>query len=150
MNVLAVELGVAARPLILQHVSCEQVEQRVRLLQRRCADAAILARLRSAAALYVENGGLFSAVVVDDDDDAARRESPLVKKHKVLHGVFRLCSQAFMLTYHSADFSERLWPQFHVFIRDTDARLGCRAWAACLERGATPETHERFHFHAYF
>ena len=147
MNAVAVELNVAACPLVLQHISCEQVEQRVRLLQRRCADADILARLRSAAALYVENGGMFSAPVVGEEE---AKETPLVKKHKVLHGVFRLCSSAFMLTYHSVDFSEMQWPQFRRFIKDLGARLGCRAWAACLERGATAETHERFHFHAYF
>ena len=44
------------------------VEKRVRLLQRRCPDAALLARLRDAAQKYQDNGGMFSVPVVDEEE----------------------------------------------------------------------------------
>ena len=149
LNTLTTELQLAARPLVCGRDRNEQVERRVRLLQRRCPDDAFRNRLHAAALLYTENGGAFSAEVVRDSDDVGM-EVPKVAKHKVLQGSFRLQSEAFMLTYHSREFTGLVWPEFEQFVKDLSVHYGCRAWAACLEAGTTAETQDRCHLHAYF
>ena len=60
LNDLTVELRLAARPLSLNQDNGTLVEKRVRLLQRRCPDAAFRTRLHDAAEKYKANGGTFS------------------------------------------------------------------------------------------
>ena len=149
LNALAHEIGFAGAPLVLQRDDSGNVERRVRLLQRRCPDAAFRARLHDAAKMYADNGGSFSVALVDDEGSGLM-EAPFVAKHKVLEANFRLHSAAFMLTYHSRTFTEGTWPDFLAFVKSMLPRLGCRAWAACLERGTTASTENKFHLHAYF
>ena len=76
-----------------------------------CLGDTFRARLRGAALMYTENGGAFSVVVArdddDDDDGTVDMKVPKIAKHQVWKGNFRLQSQAFMLTYHSREFSGR-------------------------------------------
>ena len=139
LNALTVELGMAASSLRLERDEGSNVEKRVRLLQRRCPDASSLARLRAAAQRYTGNGGTFSAPVLDEEEHGPM-ELPYIAKHTVLKPTFRLCSEAFMLTYHSRLFTELTWPLFMAFVKAMLPRLGCRAWAACIERGTLAET----------
>ena len=43
-----------------------------------------------------------------------------------------------------------MWPAFEKFIQGVAAHVGCRGWAACMERGKSQVTQDRYHFHAYF
>ena len=148
LNSLTGELQLAAAPLVLNRADSSKVEQRVRLLQRRCPDAAFRARLHVAAKLYADNGGKFSVDLVDEEAHGPM-EVPFVTRHKVLQGDFRLHSQAFMLTYHSRTFTQDTWPAFAAFVKGMQRRFGCKAWAACLEQGTTPLSQDRYHLHAY-
>ena len=67
LNSLTGELQLAAAPLVLDRVDSNLVEQRVRLLQRRCPDATFRARLHDAAKLYTDNGGKFSVALVEEE-----------------------------------------------------------------------------------
>ena len=114
------------------------------LVSHSCPDDTFRARSRGAALMYAENGGAFSVDVVRDDvDGAVEMEVPKIAKHQVLKGNFRLQSQAFMLTYHSREFSGRVWPEFELFVKGLSAYHACRAWAACLETGTTTEVRGR-------
>ena len=55
-----------------------------------------------------------------------------------------------MLTYHSRLFTTLTWPLFLAFVKTLLPRLGCRAWAACVEKGTTAETAQKHHFHVCF
>ena len=68
LNTLSVEVQLAARPLVFGRDRHEQVEGRVRLLERRCHDATFRTRLRNAALVHTENGGVFSAEVALDGE----------------------------------------------------------------------------------
>ena len=149
LNSLTGELQLAAAPLVLDRVDSSLVEQRVRLLQRRCPDTTFRARLHDAAKLYTDNGGKFSVALVEEEAHGPM-EVPFVTRHKVLQGDFRLHSQAFMLTYHSRTFTQNTWPAFAAFVQGMLTRFGCKAWAACLEQGTTAQTKDRYHLHAYF
>ena len=149
LNVLAAEVGYAAKPLSFKRAAHSHVEHRVRALERRCLSDDLHHRLLAAARLYTENGGRFSVDVRPKDSDPMSDVS-LVAKHKVLRGNFRLHSEAFMLTYHSDSFTEATWVEFLAFVKALVPRLGCRAWAACMEKGTTPTTGDKYHFHAYF
>ena len=148
LNDLVREVGYTAQPLVLQTAGNDVVEQRVRALQRRCHSNDLHQRLHDAAKLYIDNGGRFSVDLVEQPTPDDTDLSP-VSKHKVLRGDFRLRSSAFMLTYHSPTFTEAHWLPFRDFLKTLVSRLGCRAWSACLERGTTPETCDKHHFHAY-
>ena len=111
LNVLAAEVGYAAKPLSFKRAAHSHVEHRVRALERRCLSDDLHHRLLAAARLYTENGGRFSVDVRPKDSDPMSDVS-LVAKHKVLRGNFRLHSEAFMLTYHSDSFTEATWVEF--------------------------------------
>ena len=149
LNTLATAVGYGAAPLSFKDDGPEDVEKRVRALQRRCISDNLHEQLLAATRLYTENGGRFSVAVHDPAQDELR-EVPFVAKHKVLVGDFRLASQAFMLTYHSNAFTQATWPVFLAFVKGLLTRLGCRAWSACMERGTSPQTFDKYHFHAYF
>ena len=80
INALTSEMSVPVSPLSLRSASSEEVEKRVRLLEARLSSPDQMQRLRSAAKLYVDSGGVFSAPVVADDQNTA---SP-VARHRVL------------------------------------------------------------------
>ena len=148
LNALATEVGYTAQALVLHTADNAVVEQRVRALQRRCHSNDLHQRLHAAAKLYLDNGGRFSVDLVEQPTPDETDLSP-VAKHKVLRGDFRLQSSAFMLTYHSSEFTEARWLPFRDFVKTMVKRLGCRAWSACIERGTTPQTRDKHHFHAY-
>ena len=149
LNELTTELNISARPLVLGRDDGSAVENRVRLMQRRCPTVSFSNRLRDAAALYTQSGGKFDAHVLTEED-AVCMEVPAVMKHKILQGHFRLRSEAFMLTYHSKHIVPSMWPDFEKFIKGVAKQLGARAWAACLKKGTTDDTATQHHFHAYF
>ena len=66
--------------------------------------------------MYTDNGGTFSVPIVEEENGPM--EVPHVAKHTVLKPTFRLCSQSFMLTYHSRLFTELTWPLFLAFLQD--------------------------------
>lgn len=148
LNALTEDIGFAAAALAFSTADNSRVEQRVRALQRRCPDAGFKERLHAAAKLYVENGGKFSVDLMDEE--GAVMEMPLVSRHRVLKPTFRLKSQAFMLTFHSATFTADAFVHFQPWVKERATRLGCRAWAACLEQGTTETTQDKYHLHAYF
>ena len=149
LNTLATTVGYGVEPLAFKTAGHEDVEKRVRALQRRCLSDELHEELLAASKLYTENGGRFSVPINDPMQDHVR-EVPLVAKHRVLVGDFRLASQAFMLTYHSQAFTEDTWPLFLAFVKGRLPRLGCRAWSACMEKGTEARTVDKYHFHAYF
>ena len=111
---------------------------------------------------YLANGGKFSAPVTLAADAAAvggdvvqtDPETPApVIRHRLLQDGFRLQSKAFMLTFHSKDFTKDTWLPFSSWVRKTCRELGARRWAACLEGPADAASQAgstRYHLHAYF
>ena len=124
---------------------------------------------------YVRNCGKFSAPVLlraanaavaaapgpggpaAEDGNAAEGPAAL-QRHRLLDAGFRLKSKAFMLTFHSRDFTDKTWPPFHAWVLERCAALGARRWAACLEESlaAAPAmgsagsvTDKVYHLHAY-
>ena len=149
MNSVSSDVDAAVQPKLIGVATNEDVERRVRFLQHRCQSPDLQERLRAATLLYTNNGGRFSVDVTGDGEPEAADASPL-PRHKILRGDFRLRSEAFMLTYHSAHFSEATWPEFLAFLQGLLPRLGCRGWAACLEKGTNMGSEDRWHVHAYF
>ena len=129
MNTLASELSVPVSPLHLRSATGAEVEKRVRLLEARLSSPEQLQRLRSAAKLYVDSGGSFSAPVLPEDHNTP---SP-VMRHRVLQPSYKLKSKAFMATYNSAQIEPSCWQRFQDFTIALKQKHGARAWAACLE-----------------
>lgn len=113
LNTLADEVGYTAQALVLKTADNDVVEQRVRVLQRRCHSDELHQRLHAAAKLYTDNGGRFSVDLVEQPTPDETDISP-VAKHKVLRGDFRLRSSAFMLIYRSSTFTGARWLPFAV------------------------------------
>ena len=158
LNTLAAEIGLATVPLQLKTASGKQFEKLVRLLQPRCREAPVLARLRAAAEQWVNNGGKLSSPLTpaplmnppeeptraepaeqgaleglpnaDEDEEVAL---PCVAFHNVLLPGYRLRSSAFLLTYNSCQWTPAAWTTFRPWVRGIRCKYGARAWSACLE-----------------
>ncbi len=146
LNTLASELAVPVSPLLLRSATGDEVEKRVRLLEARLSNPDQLQRLRSAAKLYVDSGGSFSAPVVPEDHNTP---SP-VGRHRVLQPNYKLKSKAFMATYNSAQIAPSCWQRFQDFTVALKQKHGARAWAACLEESEHSAEQGRHHLHNYF
>lgn len=146
LNTLASELSVPVAPLLLRSATSGQVEKRVRLLEARLGSPEQLTRLRSAAKLYVDSGGSFSAPVLPEDPNTPA----LVGRHRVLQPNYKLKSKAFMATYNSAQIEPSCWQRFHDFTVALKQKHGARAWAACLEESQHSAEQGRYHLHNYF
>ena len=146
LNTLASELSVPAAPLLLRSATSGQVEKRVRLLEARLGSPEQLKQLRSAAKLYVDSGGSFSAPVLPEDHNTP---SP-VGRHRVLQPNYKLKSKAFMATYNSAQIGPSCWQRFQDFTVALKQKHGARAWAACLEESQHSAEQGRYHLHNYF
>ena len=145
LNELAGECGLLSAQVVVKLAMPAEVERLVRLLEARCGGDK-QQRLRAAAKAWEDNGGEFSSPVVAEDDDTP---AP-VASHRVLKPNFELKSRAFMLTYHSASFKLETWAHFRAFVMGLKAKLGARAWSACLEESlSAPSASPVFHLHAY-
>ncbi len=169
LNGLAAELGFRQVPL---KSAAGRVEALVRLLEPRCQCGDYPARLATAVADYVGNGGVFSVPVLTaptaSPADAAEDRTDVpggdaggtfpVARHRVLDEGFRLESKAFMLTYNSRTFTTETSSLFLKWVKERRRALGARRWAACLEEslhaapvpaaagGSAPAV---YHGHAY-
>ena len=126
-----------------------EVERLVCILEGRACEAQHVTRLRAAAKLWSDNGGIFSAPLADPDELGLAGSA--LRQHRVLAATFELHSKAFMLTYNSAAFTKATWEPFRKFVLGLKKAFGARAWAACLELSlhAADAAGERFHLHAY-
>ena len=123
----------------------EDVERLVRLLEARMSNTDAMTRLRDAAKLFTDNGGIFSSPVLDVDVVTPAA----IDRHRVLLPSFRLKSKAFMLTYNSSTIDATSFDPFRSFIVSLKSQFGARAWAACLEKSLHAEQADRYHMHAY-
>lgn len=149
MNDLAAEVGVNS---ISRKSSALGVEKLVRLLDPRCQDGDLPARLRAAVESYLDNGGKFLSSIVPLAPAAAGTEGdvdpeapPVIERHRLLEAGFRLRSKAFMLTYNNKAFTQATWAAFEAWVRERCRSLGARRWAACIETSKNG----RHHLHAY-
>ena len=150
LNGLAEELGAAAAQVDVRTASGAEVEFAIHVLEARCQQPALVARLRDAAEAWVNNGGKMQAELAPPPDlDSAS----VLFKHRVLQPEFRLRSRAFMLTYNHRALRPHHWQSFRAFVSDLKGRIGARAWAANLEQSlhaATMPDALVYHCHAYY
>ncbi len=88
LNALALELQVPHAQVCVKAALAPGVETLVRLLEKRVRTAQHTASLRAAAALYLNNGGVFSAPLLDPSELLP----PAVPKHRVLLPTFVVSS----------------------------------------------------------
>ena len=161
LNGLAAELGV--RQISVKSAR-GPVEKLVRVLDARCRDGSLPARLRAAVTSYLNNSSTFSVSLLPAasgvDADACSADCdrpPPLQRHRLLDEGFRLESKAFMLTYNSRAFSPETWPMFLQWVKDKRQELGARRWAAWLEESENAQRTAAsaaaaaavFHVHAY-
>ena len=127
LNAFAEEAG--ARPVPAKTATAEDVEQLVRVLQRRMSTEEQAARLRATAEAWVRHGGHFS-VPLENAPDPEAPVPPLGQRRLLLRG-FRLVSKAFMLTFNSPTFVLEDWEAFREHVMKQHADCGAAAWAAC-------------------
>jgi len=147
LNDLAAEVGATSAQIPVKEAKNAQVERLVRLLEGRVDVPERLERLRVAAKLWSENGGLFSKPLLEEDHGRATN----VCRHRVLQPGFELKSKAFMMTYNSSSFAPATWRSFREFVLKLKGKFGARAWSACLEEslhGATSSV-AVYHTHSY-
>ena len=164
LNALLDDLPVPCAKVDVKRVDVACFERLLRILNHRCVEDAARARLRAAVRKYVDNGGnlpdglrLRDGEVEDTQGSAAAPvtpETPLLAKHTVLQGDFRLQSRAFMLTFNSRLFTPGTWPPFLDWVKAIAQRYRARAWSACLEKSENSSQEQpgqpvRFHTHAY-
>ncbi len=172
LNALAKEVG--AKTVKAKSASVA-VEALVRRLEPRCQSGDLPERLRAAATIYLDNGGVFSTAVLPPvsaappaDASATARPgdshidpdtAPPLLRHRLLEPGFRLKSKAFMLTFNSKAFTEATWPLFLSWVGRKCRELGARRWAACLERSENSQQRSGpgivadapvYHTHVYF
>ena len=148
MNELAQKLHVSDFNLVdARNAAATDVEDLVKILEKRAQTDADVASLRSAVETYVANGGVFSAPLLDPDEVLPAK----VGGHRILKPGFQLKSRAFMLTYNSFDFSPATWDSFLPYMKGLRQQLGARAWSACLEQSlhADSGAADRYHLHGY-
>ena len=138
--------------------SSERVGTLVRDLDRACADESTAARVRAAANLYLNNGGVLPAKLRPECSDAGDPAPGYqLQRHRVLEEGFRLQAKAFMMTFNSRAFTIGTWGPFSTWVKAIARRLHARRWAACLEesQNAQPlatdsaEPTAVYHLHAY-
>ena len=145
LNDLAAKVSVAHMCVREWDAPSEDIERLVRALESRMADPAMMQQLHDASKAWQAAGGVFSTDILQVD----LTSQPVIPMHRVLMPTFKLKSKAFMLTFHSADFTEATWPAFLKFVKDLKKTMGARAWAACLERSLERADTDRHHTHAY-
>ena len=158
INRLLKDLSLDELLLTPKSVEVNALGRALRVLEKRCVDRA---GLRAAVEKWCSNGGKLpggitlaeDAVEAMSDDE---ENNPLVPGHRVLKATYELKSKAFMLTYNSRAFTPETWSNFRSFIEALHAKLGSRAYAACMEEslhqalGAGNSAQKRYHAHAYF
>ena len=148
LNELAGKLHVSVSNQVdAKNASATDVEDLVKLLEKRVQTEADVASLRSSVEVYLANGGLFKAPLLDPDEVLPAK----VGGHRVLRPGFELKSKAFMLTYNCFNFTPATWDAFLPYIKELRQKLGARAWSACLEQSlhADSGAAERYHLHGY-
>ena len=148
LNDLARALHLSETKLLdSKNAPAADVENLVRLLEKRANTPEHMTRLRGAAQRYLDNGGVFSTPLLDEEEVLP----PAVAKHRLLKPNFELRSRAFMLTYNSAQFSRDTWKPFLTFVKKLKRTFGARGYSACLELSlhAADNALERVHVHAY-
>jgi hypothetical protein len=145
LNALAKEIRLPGNRVPAPNARDVHVERLVKLLEARLTAAPALSRLHAAAKLWSESGGEFASSVLQEDHTSPA----LVGRHRVLLPTFRLKSKAFMLTYNGSAITAGSFNDFRDFVVDLKARLGARAWAACLEKSLHAAVEGRHHLHAY-
>ena len=93
LNEIADEVGAGAAQLDPRSASAACVEQAIHVLEPRCQQPALAARLRAAVRSWVDNGGRLQATLAEPPDLSTASALP---KHRVLQPEFRLQSRAFM------------------------------------------------------
>jgi hypothetical protein len=150
LNTLVKDLDVALPRLDAKNPARKEFEKILRVLSRRCQQEPFATRLRNSVQSFLKGGGcLPDGITLHEHTGALHttstgQDNPLMLRHKVLRIDFVLKSSAFMLTYHSDNFTADTWPPFRAFAHDFAKNNGARAWSACLEES------EKFHTHAYF
>ena len=124
LNAIAEEVGAAAAQLETRSASAASVEQAIHVLEPRCQQPALAARLRAAVSSWVDNGGQLQAALADPPDLSTASALP---KHRVLQPEFRLRSRAFMLTYNSRGLRPDSWQPFRTFVSNLKGHIGARA-----------------------
>ena len=148
LNELARKLHVSASNLVdAKNAAATEVEDLVKLVEKRVQTDADVASLRSVVETYVANGGVFKAPLLDPEDVLPAK----VGGHRILKPGFELKSKAFMLTYNSFSFSPATWDSFLSYMKELRQKLGARAWSACLEQSlhADSGAADRYHLHGY-
>ena len=161
LNGLAEELQLGVGPLRVKETKPSVVTRLVRLLESRCQDGNLPARLRAAVEQWQNNGGKLTRDVLPPATDAGGASQAdsdrddtvsLLPRHRVLDPGFRLQSKAFMLTYNSVNFTPELWTAFRNHMVKLHRALKSRAWAANWEQSleaAGSANRPRFHGHGY-
>ena len=158
LNALAEGVGVPR--IRCKTTDSETVERLVLKLQERCTEDALRRRLSAALKAWVSNGARLTCeieeICIVNDTDAGMEDDdvPILEMHEVLKKGYKLKSRAFMMTYHSKDFSLCTWDRFRSWLRRLARKLGAAKWAACLEKTLQPskpraDGEELLHIHAY-
>lgn len=158
LNQLATEHGLDDKCLRGEKIrspSSSAVHGLIKLLEPRCAGSATLDRLRAAVKKWADNHGTLEQPMVEDAPGASAtaQDVPALPRHRILQPGFVLKSKAFMLIFHSRDFSLATWPAFASWVKERAECLGARAWACCLEENNLEHAVDgvqRYHLHAYF
>ena len=151
LNELAQELHIAPTNHVdAKNAAAPDVEDLVRLLEKRVQTEAHVTMLRTTVEKYLASGGLFSAPLLDPDEVLPAK----VSGHRLLRPNFALKSKAFMTTYNSYHFTPETWEAFLPFQKELRQKLGARAWSACLEQSlhadvANSQSSSKHHLHGY-
>ena len=119
LNGLAEEVGAAAAQVDPRSAAAADVEKAIHVLEQRCQQPALAARLRTAVQAWVDNGGQLQAELAPPPDLSSPAALP---KHRVLQPEFRLQSRASMLTYNHRGLRPESWQPFRAFVSKRSAR----------------------------